>query len=530
MSPRAPGSLQLLSDDPIRDRERDGLDLASWAEVVASAALGATGPLAIGVFGRWGMGKTSVLHLAKAMIDGSPQAGDGQITTVMFNAWQYEREANPLVPLIASILGELEGRRRRQRRGPSELYTALRSALYGLSAKVSGGVPFLGEVELSFDADKSVDRFEALRSQARWIDQQIERTLYLNAFQALREAQGTGGGEKAHRIVILIDDLDRCLPTSALRLLESIKLVLSEPGFVFVLAVDRSVLAGFLEKRFSEAYGLRGEQWGHAYLAKFIQVPLTIPPHKPRFADLIKRILGGNELADCSADLLPLVEEIGLACGHNPRQLVRFLNDLLVDRFIYRVGDRGEFPLRLFIIARGIRFLSEFVYDGLLELEDFCEEIRKCDGRLEAVRETVSRRLAEASPRDLYFETLRRIEPHGDLTSLLASEPAKEWLESASNRRNVEYFLAIERNLQKSGEFQEWTRKMTERALAQIQSEDREEIVAGCHLLAVYDSPLRNQALSRLRELSGSADEHVAEQAMRTLSAIGAGSLAERRT
>ena len=68
--------LHLLSDDPIRDHDQDGLDLERWAEVVAGAALGTEGPLSIGVFGRWGVGKTSVLHLARGLIDRSRRASD----------------------------------------------------------------------------------------------------------------------------------------------------------------------------------------------------------------------------------------------------------------------------------------------------------------------------------------------------------------------------------------------------------------------------------------------------------------------
>src|SRR6185436_11514162 len=104
--------LRLLSDDPIRDRKRDRLGLSSWAEVVASAALGTEGPLTIGVLGRWGVGKTSVLHLAKGLIDASPEAARQRVTTLLFNAWQYERDEAPLVPLIASILQELESKRK----------------------------------------------------------------------------------------------------------------------------------------------------------------------------------------------------------------------------------------------------------------------------------------------------------------------------------------------------------------------------------------------------------------------------------
>src|ERR1044072_1877203 len=199
--------LRLLSDDPIRERERDRLGLAGWAEVLASAALGTEGPLTIGVFGRCGVGKTSVLHLAKGLIEGAAQEKRQQVTTVLFNAWQYEREETPLIPLIAAILQELDRKRGSRSQPLKDLRNALRSALYGMSAEVSGKVPLLGDASVALDAGKAVERYDDLRS--RWIDRQVGQCLYLNAFDALRATQRGPAGSR-HKVVVVIDDLDRC--------------------------------------------------------------------------------------------------------------------------------------------------------------------------------------------------------------------------------------------------------------------------------------------------------------------------------
>src|ERR1044071_8569240 len=95
--------LPLLGDEPIHELERDSLGLENWARVVAGIAIGTQGPFTVGVFGSWGVGKTSILRLAKEMIERSDQAEQGKITTVSFNAWEYEQESFPLVPLISSI-------------------------------------------------------------------------------------------------------------------------------------------------------------------------------------------------------------------------------------------------------------------------------------------------------------------------------------------------------------------------------------------------------------------------------------------
>ena len=510
-----PPLLRLLSDDPIRDRDRDGLELANWAQVVAGAALGSEGPLSIGVFGRWGVGKTSVLHLARGIIDESPRAAAGEITTVMFNAWQYEAEEIPLVPLIASILQELETSKDR-RDGPArQLRSALRSALCGLSAEVKGNVPFVGEMKLAFDAEKAIKRFETLRAQ--WIDQQMERSLYFNAFQVLREVQRTATAASRHQVVVFVDDLDRCFPDRAIRLLEGIKLVLSEPGFLFVLAVDRAVLEAYLDKRFSEEFGLRDQPRGQSYLAKFIQLPLWIPPHEHRFSKLVEHLLDEAPLVPFAAELAPMSREIGLACDHNPRQLVRFLNDLLVDEYVFRLrGNRSLFKFHSFVAGRGVRMQSESVYYGLLRSQAHCDQIGACDD-LEALREMTAQALAGSLAGGPSFELWTGLQGNEHLAALLLSAPGKKWLKDGSARLTVENFLALEREVEDPSA---WVDDMTERALGQIESKDSDEIVAGCHWLSQFVSPLRLRAVPRLVELAAGLDARISSEAKRTLDVI----------
>ena len=68
-------------------------------------------------------------------------------------------------------------------------------------------------------------------------DPLLDRTLYYNAFETIESvAAEQAAGDDAVKIVVFIDDLDRCLPPQALKLLESIKLVLAQRGFIFALA------------------------------------------------------------------------------------------------------------------------------------------------------------------------------------------------------------------------------------------------------------------------------------------------------
>ncbi|MDJ0822917.1 MAG: P-loop NTPase fold protein [Paracoccaceae bacterium] len=85
--------------------------------------------------------------------------------------------------------------------------------------------------------------------------------------QALRE-ELTGSDEG--RVIILIDELDRCHPDYAIALLEAMKLVFDQPGFVFCLFVNPVYLENMASKRF----GTFAE--GERYLDKFVDLRLKL--------------------------------------------------------------------------------------------------------------------------------------------------------------------------------------------------------------------------------------------------------------
>ncbi|GAG01473.1 unnamed protein product, partial [marine sediment metagenome] len=232
----------------------------------------------------------------------------------------------------------------------SRIGRALRAIAYGFSAKAKIKMPGFAEIEAGFVAKDMIDREEEL---ARREDPLLDRTLYYNAFEALEKVAGEGGDEDSEgkkkrqgpRVVVFIDDLDRCLPPDAIQLLQSIKLVLAQRGFVFVLAVARRVVEEFLEKRFAKEYGLEGEQeTGARYLDKIVQLSLPLPPHQSRFDEYVNKLLAGRVLshesnAPVKEALAGLIELLARGADYNPRSLVRLINNLIVDQFLW---DRVE--------------------------------------------------------------------------------------------------------------------------------------------------------------------------------------------
>lgn len=90
---------------------------------------------------------------------------------------------------------------------------------------------------------------------------------------------------KQGKIVVLIDDLDRCLPRHIIDNLEAIKLFLNVPGTAFVIAADKYIVSNAIKSEYKEIIQAASEDrpnLGDSYMEKFIQLPYTIPTLSPK--------------------------------------------------------------------------------------------------------------------------------------------------------------------------------------------------------------------------------------------------------
>src|SRR5262249_5961202 len=96
-------------------------------------------------------------------------------------------------------------------------------------------------------------------------------------------AEVKGDLPKIDRIVLYIDDLDRCEPQRVVEVLKAVHLILAVPLFVVVIAVDPRWLLSSLKLHYAELFGVQDdeEEWQSTplhYLEKIIQVPFALRP------------------------------------------------------------------------------------------------------------------------------------------------------------------------------------------------------------------------------------------------------------
>jgi ABC-type phosphonate transport system ATPase subunit len=270
----------ILLDDPA---QMPGLGFGAYAEALAGIVAHSRAEFAVGIFGTWGSGKTTLMRAIEDRL--KPQS---DIVTVWFTAWRYEKEEHLIVPLLDVLREELERRAVEEtvagqaaasptRRAAEAVARAGRAFLAGvkLSAKAVG-------VEASWEPAKTI---EALQSDE--IKASDPLSFYHAAFVMLRQAISDFSAGGSRRIVVFVDDLDRCLPANALDVLESMKLFFDVEGFVFVVGLDHAiaelaVLHKYAEQdnRFAQRDGGTSKDTtvsGTDYIKKIFQVPFTLP-------------------------------------------------------------------------------------------------------------------------------------------------------------------------------------------------------------------------------------------------------------
>jgi predicted KAP-like P-loop ATPase len=331
--------LKLFNDSPLSVATHDALNFKDYADVIYESILGTETPCTIGIFGEWGMGKTSMMNMARENIKKNSE----DYISVWFNAWQYENEEQTIVPLIATIIKEIKKEIENLERTLlsyedekrievlvkvekkvswlEKVNNALRSVASGVSVEVGGNIPLVGDAKLTFNGKDIVNKYEELMKDAF-----LEKSLYFDAYEKMEELSVGNSDEK---IVIFIDDLDRCLPDKAVKLLENIKLFLSQQGFVFVLGIAREVVEGYLEKRYDKEFGV-SKKHAKKYLDKIVQIPILIPTHSSSLDNLSQKMF--EKLGDTFDDnLKSILSTVSKESDGNPRTLTRLINRIKIN-------------------------------------------------------------------------------------------------------------------------------------------------------------------------------------------------------
>lgn len=198
----------------------------------------------------WGVGKTYFIeNLIRLMNNDS--------INILYNAWESDFYDSPLIPLFVELFAKLEeyGDELTQDIEASKKFAQNFCSKTSFQAGISFGVV---NCSANFDPSKKM-----LDSEYKELKNEIKN--FKKKLQNLQEKLGK-------KIIIFVDELDRCNPMYAIKTLEIIKHFFGIPNIIFVLSIDKKQIENAVRKIF----GINiGEENG--YLRKFIDIDFQLP-------------------------------------------------------------------------------------------------------------------------------------------------------------------------------------------------------------------------------------------------------------
>lgn len=395
-------------------------------------------PITIGLYGDWGSGKSSVLKILETQLK-----KDKDCIVVYFDGWTFESFDDAKLALIQGIVDELHKSERfwekikdqgenlekaiigsfKKLKDSINWMRVLRASTKAIvpitTAAMTGGtslVPLL----LSAFKDNKDDLANLLTGEKaeEFLNGVIKHKSEDNKYEAVREFRKDFEElikkSTFKKVVILVDDLDRCLPRHIIDSLEAIKLFLNVPGTAFIIAADEYIVSNAIKSEYNSlnvsSSGDDKKNIGELYMEKFIQLPYRLPSLSNREVETYVNLLFcqselPNEIFEkIQNDFICFSKEnkfniyswnhiksnipenqqvnllgtigfisrfssiISVALRRNPRLIKRFLNAYEVRNTLLNASGIGNQKIRFALLKL---MLLEFKYDNLFH--EMCE-------------------------------------------------------------------------------------------------------------------------------------------------------------
>ena len=406
-------------------------------------------PVTIGVHGDWGAGKSSILEMIEAGF-----LGNDDVLCLKFNGWRFQGFEDAKIALIEGIVTGLVDKRPAMTKAAGAVkdvfnridWLKVAKRAGGLAVTAFTGIPtpdqinaVVGTLEAMFadpgklatkeNLTSAIDGVKSILKPAETKNVPEEVEAFRKAFDKLLKDAGI------KQLIVLIDDLDRCLPDTAIETLEAIRLFVFTARTAFVVAADEAMIEYAVRKHFPDLPETTGPRdYARNYLEKLIQVPFRIPAlGETETRIYVTLLLTGAEIGDTDVDYAKLItaareclkrpwesagldaatvrtalgakadkannalalsDQIGpiLASGTkgNPRQIKRFLNTLLLrERTAIARGFGADITLpvlaKLMLAERFIpRLFEQIAFVAAVHPKGICEDLETLEMSLAA--------------------------------------------------------------------------------------------------------------------------------------------------
>lgn len=296
-----PGYQRLqVTDQEQMTWENDRLNRKPYADRLTTLIKNTEGPYVIGLTSPWGSGKTFFLQAwHKQLVD------EGKFC-IYFNAWEKDASGDPLCNMIAVVQNSVEELKKRLH--DDHPFKKMLKKCYdtvNLKDIIKATPQALKIIGNSCTMTGDTQTGAQLRAAAETVDMVSAISSFFTSQKGFKDkladfSKAASQASNGFPLFIIVDELDRCRPSYAIDLLESIKHLFNVPHVVFLLAVDSTQLLQQVEHTF----GLKAcvedgkivRDPRKEYLEKFFDIYYTLPFAEKH--DVAKFILLKNKRLD----------------------------------------------------------------------------------------------------------------------------------------------------------------------------------------------------------------------------------------
>ena len=261
-------------------------------------------PISIGVSGNWGTGKSSMVKMIGKELEKSNKAEKTTYIFLEFNAWLYQGYDDAKTALLHTVAKKLseEMKKRHIPESDKTLWKRfqkftkrinwLQVSKIGLPLLVGlipGAAPagaaaalissIVNSIKTPDDKGKNAEAVETnLKEFLSNFDDILKDDETKSTTQQIEELRKDFEDilEKLNiRLGVLVDDLDRCLPETAISTLEAMRLLLFVKRTAFIIAADEQMIRNGVRAHFGTVD--LSDDLITSYFDKLIQVPITVP-------------------------------------------------------------------------------------------------------------------------------------------------------------------------------------------------------------------------------------------------------------
>ena len=252
------------TDKPIETENKDLLSRSSFSKQLGKGIYeyNDKSGLVIGLFGKWGTGKTSVINMAEEEINRLSQTDENKPLIMKFSPWNYSGKDN----LISLFFQNLKVKIALQDNVQIKIKLGKALSDYADAFEVLSYIPYIGSGLAT-----------GLKTVAKRQGENLMKIPDLDETRKILEDELVKLDKK---VIIVIDDIDRLTNSQIRDIFQLVKQVADFPNIIYILVMDREVA----QRALIDVHNIDGNK----YLDKIIQVPLELPEiRKTKLQDIL---------------------------------------------------------------------------------------------------------------------------------------------------------------------------------------------------------------------------------------------------